>query len=129
MKVEIFTICEAATAKGGTLNILGAFDTIHAKHLPITIPQCSVVLRIRWGRIESGPHSIALHFVDEDGRKIIPPLNQSINVKVSPPDDSAISQLILNAQRLQFKRPGKFVIDLAVDKVEAGSVPFYVKKV
>lgn len=57
MKTEIAAICDAATDQGGKLNMLGVFDYIEA-NLPVVIPRCSIVFRIRYARSEIGKHQL-----------------------------------------------------------------------
>jgi hypothetical protein len=84
MNTEILTICDAAVDYGGRLSILGAFDVIHAHRFPAVHPHCSVALRIRFDRIESGAHPFILNIVDEDGNNIIPPIQGNMEVKMPP---------------------------------------------
>ena len=35
MRVEVFSLCNAATADAGKLNMLGAFDAIRAAKMPV----------------------------------------------------------------------------------------------
>ena len=40
MRVEIFTLCDAATVDaGGKLSILGSFDRLNAREAPVIHPQ------------------------------------------------------------------------------------------
>jgi hypothetical protein len=54
MNIEVYSLCDAATNDTGKLNLLGSFDTIRAKDMPVVHPQCSVALRVRFNSIE-GP--------------------------------------------------------------------------
>src|SRR2546425_8734345 len=47
------------------LNLLGAFDTIHAQQLPAVHPFCSVALRVTFGSGEEGPHKLQLNRSEE----------------------------------------------------------------
>ena len=38
MRLEIFTLCDAATDSVGKLNILGSFDTLWAREAPVSHP-------------------------------------------------------------------------------------------
>ena len=51
MNIEAFLLCDAATGHQGKLNVLGAFDTIYAKQLPVIHPACAIALRIRFTKI------------------------------------------------------------------------------
>ena len=45
MKVEIFTLCDAATVDAaGKLNVLGSFDRLNAATAPVVHPQCALAI-------------------------------------------------------------------------------------
>lgn len=126
MQVEIFSLCDAATADTGKLNILGAFDTIWATNIPAVHPQCSIALRIRFENIERGEHRVTVNFVDLDGRHIIPPANGTVNINFPDQQRSGSANLILNIQMLQLQRFGEYAIDLAIDGRREASLPLFV---
>ncbi|MBL7131813.1 MAG: hypothetical protein ISS45_10530 [Candidatus Omnitrophica bacterium] len=128
MRVELFSLCDAATASAGKLNMLGAFDTIWTKKTPAVHPQCSVALRIRFDSIERGEHKIAVNFVDVDGRPLIPPAKGIINVNFPNEQRSDSANLILNIQGLKLEKYGEYSIDLAVDARQEASLPLYVRE-
>ena len=124
MNIEIAAICDAATANGsgGRLNILGAFDRIFAK-FPLVIPQCSTAFRIRYSRSEAGMHDLTLAFEDVCGK---PSMQSKIPLEpVAQGFDTAAVNMVLNLQRLQIKRPDKYIIRLIVDDEELASLPLY----
>ena len=68
MKVEIFTLCDAATVDAvGKLNILGSFDRLNATAAPVVHPQCSLAIKLRFQRIEEGKKQLRVTFIDQDG--------------------------------------------------------------
>jgi len=85
MEIQVATLCDSAVDYGGKLSLLGAFDTIVARELPAIHPQCSVALRILFRKEEEGSHTLAVNFVNEDGKSIIPPMEGSMNVGSQPP--------------------------------------------
>jgi hypothetical protein len=126
MQIEIFSLCDAATADTGKLNILGAFDTIWTANVPVIHPQCAIALRIRFENIERGEHRVAVTFVDLDGRHIIPPANGTININFPEQQRSGSANLILNIQMLQLQRLGEYAINLAIDGRQIASLPLFV---
>lgn len=128
MRIEIFSLCDAATAAGGKLNVLGAFDTIWAKKVPTVYPLCAVALRIRFESDEKGKHQILVNFVDLDGKHIIPSANGAINVDFFENQRSRSANLILNIQGLKLEKYGEYSIDLAIDSRREKSLPFFVKE-
>jgi len=126
MNIEVYSLCDAATNDTGKLNMLGAFDTIRAKNIPVIHPQCAVALRIRFDSIERGEHKIAVNFVDLDGKNIIPPMNGPINVNFPDGQRSGSANLVLNIQGLKLEKYGEYSIDLAIDGRREGSLPLFV---
>jgi len=127
MRLEIFTLCEAATDSYGKLNILGSFDTLYGKEEPLTHPACAVAVKLRFSRVEEGEHRIKLTFADADGKLVMPPLDSTVKVRMRPGDTTATANLVLNIQRLKLPRFGEYTIDLAVDGRQEGTLPLYVK--
>ena len=85
MKVEIFTLCDAATAdSGGKLNILGSFDRLNANTTPVTHPLCALAIKLRFERLEEGQKRISISFVDSDGKAVMPMLDASSQVSFPP---------------------------------------------
>ena len=128
MQIEIFSLCEAATADSGKLNMLGAFDTIWATKIPAIYPQCTIVLRARFEKIERGDHKVAVHFVDVDGKNVIPPAHGNITMSFSDEQSSGSANLIMNIQGIRLEKLGEYSIDLAIDGKQEASLPLYVKE-
>jgi uncharacterized protein DUF6941 len=129
MNVEAFLLCDAATDQRGKLNVLGAFDTIWAKQLPVIHPSCAIALRIRFAISEGGDHPVKIQIIDQDGNSAGPKLEGNVNVRAGGGMDSIITNLILNIQRLKFEKYGKYRIDLIVDNQKVADLPFVVKEV
>jgi len=128
MQVEIFALCDAATADMGKLSMLGAFDTIWAVKTPAVHPQCAIALRVRFTRIEKGEHRVIVNFVDIDGKNVIPPAQGSIQVNFPEEQSSGSANLILNIQGLKLDKFGEHSIDLAIDGQQKASLPLFVKE-
>ena len=129
MNIEIFALCDAATEAGGKLNLLGAFDSIMAPTVPVAHPSCAVALRIRFKRIETGPHRVKVAVVNADGRPALPPFETQFNIRSGEQDDSAVANLILNLQQLRLEDYGRYSVDLAVDGRQEGSLPLFLRPV
>ena len=130
MKVEIFTLCDAATTDAaGKLNILGSFDRLNAREAPVTHPQCALALKLRFERLEEGQKRIRIAFVDSDGASVMPTLDTTTQVQFRPDDSSATASLVLVIQQLKLPRFGEYSIDLAVDDRHETSIPLLVSPV
>lgn len=127
MIIEVAALCDAATDQGGKLNLLGTFDRVRSP-LPTVLPQCAAAFRIRFSRSESGDHTLSLHLEDLRGIPLIPPLETQLSFPaVNPEFDSQAVNLVLNMQRLRVDRPGKYLLRLRVDQIEAITLPFWVE--
>jgi Family of unknown function (DUF6941) len=130
MKVEIFTLCDAATTdSGGKINILGSFDHIWGNTTPITYPLCALALKIRFEKLEEGQKRIALSFIDADGKSVMPTLNAQIQVRVGPNEISATVPISLIVQQINLPHFGEYSIGLAVDGRQEASIPLFVRRI
>jgi Family of unknown function (DUF6941) len=127
MTTEVFALCDAATVSGGKLNLLGAFDSIHAAQTPAVHAQCAIAARLRFLRIEEGQHRIKLNVVNEDGHPIMPSIDGVLTVNFGQEDESAVTNFIVNIHQLKFESLGQYSIDLAVDGRHETSLPLFVK--
>jgi len=129
MNIELFALCDAATDQQGKLNILGMFDRIFTRQIPAIHPQCSIALRVRFSRIESGAHKVKINFVDEDGKSIMQPLDATLNIQINEPEQSIAANLVLNVQQLKLEKFGHYSIDVAIDGRQEASIPLYVVQI
>ncbi len=129
MKIEVAAICDAATDQSGKLNMLGVFDYIEAE-LPIVIPRCSAVFRVRYTRSEVSSHDLEVTITNTlDGKELIPPIRSSVNFLPIPDSmDSAAVNLILNMNRMRVMDGGKYQLRLRIDEVLLEAIlPIYVR--
>ena len=129
MNIESFLLCDAATDQRGKLNVLGAFDNLFAKELPVRHRACSIATRIRFSKIEAGEHTVRIFIIDADGNSIGPKLEGKIAVRIGENTSTAVVNLILNIQNLEFAQYGQYQIDLAVDGNIQASLPLYIRPV
>jgi hypothetical protein len=128
MKVEIFTLCDAATLDAaGKLNILGSFDRINAPAEPVVHTQCALAIKLRFERVEEGQKKIRLAFVDADGKPVMPPLDGTAEVRFQDDDSTSTVSLALGIQQLKLPRFAEYSIDLAIDGRHEASIPLFVK--
>ena len=129
MRVEIFTLCDAATVDAaGKLNVLGSFDRLSAVQAPIIHPQCALAIKLRFERVEEGKKRIRLAFVDQDGASVMPNIDATAEVRFPGNDSSATVSLALNIQQLRLPRFDEYSIDLAIDDRHEASVPLFVRR-
>jgi hypothetical protein len=130
MKVEIFTLCDAATTDaGGKLNILGSFDRLMAREAPVVHPQCALAIKLRFERLEQGQKRLRIAFVDSDGTSVMPTLDATTDVQFRTEDPTATTSLTLAIQQLRLPSFGEYSIDLTIDDRHEASIPLYVARV
>lgn len=127
MVIEIAAACDAATDQNGKLNILGAFDHIHAP-LPFIYPQFAVAYRIRYQRSEMISHSFTLSIESPDGHAIVPPAHSQVDFgKASRQNESeGVANLIINLHHLGIQHEGKYLIRLRVNQLVISQIPLFV---
>lgn len=129
MKVEVFTLCDAATDQRGKLNILGTFDLICSEQVPIQHPACAVALRVRYSKLEEGPHSVKLTFTNADGQMLIPPMGGDFPVQMAPEALSQARNMVFNFQVLEFPEFGDYSINLYINNTIIDSLPLYIRPI
>ncbi len=125
MQLEILTFCDAAVEYAGRLNLLGASDTIVAAEFPFRYAHCALAMRMRAARIEAGDHAVRVMVINADGAPILDVQGQ-MQVRFIGAFDGAM-HLIINAQNLEFASEGEYSIEVAVDGIQLGSSPLFVR--
>ena len=129
MKIELFSIGDAATESAGKLNVLGIFDVIFASQEPIVHNSCAIAIRIRFTKIEEGKHQCKIAIIDQDGTLVSGEMNADIELKIAPGTTSATANIIINLQQLKFQKFGDYSIDFAIDGQQKASLPLQVKHI
>jgi len=127
MKVEVFTLCDAATDNRGKLNILGTFDQIYAAKMPVVHPACAIALRMRFDKMEEGEHKVNIKMVNPDGKPVFQPMEGEVHPRMAEDVDSVAVNLILNFQNVKIEEFADYQIDLTVDDEALTSVPLRVR--
>lgn len=128
MKIEVFTLCDAATDNRGKLNILGTFDQIYAASMPIIHPACAIALRVRFDKMEEGAHKVNLQLVDPDGRPVFQPMEGEVLPRMAEDVESVAVNLILNFQHVKFGAFADYQVNLAIDDISVASLPLRVRE-
>ncbi len=115
MNIQVAVLCDSALEYQNRLCILGTFDTIRTHQLPVIKPQCSIALQILWSKIEEGPHTIKMRFMDEDGNPTLKAVNSTVKILIPPTSSFVTTNHILNIQQLKFTRTGNYLIVIDID--------------
>ena len=128
MKIEIFSLCDAATDNQGKLNILGTFDQIYAAKMPVVHPACAIAIRLRFDKMEEGVHRVNLQLVNPDGKPVFRPMEGEVNPRMAEDVESVAVNLILNFQHIKFDEYADYQINLAIDDVGMAVLPLRVRE-
>ena len=129
MNIEAFILCDCATDQQGKLNILGAFDLVFARKVPVIHQACTIAARVRFSKLEEGTHKIKVNMIDADGNVAGPVFEQDITVKIPKSENSWVRNIILNVQGLRLASFGEYRIDFAIDDRHEASLPLRVREV
>ena len=129
MKIEIFSLCDAATDNHGKLNILGTFDQIYAAKTPVVHPACAIALRLRFDKMEEGSHAVRLQLVNPDGIPVFQSMEGEVVPRMGDDVGSVAVNLILNFQNVKFEEYADYQINLAVDGIAMASLPLRVREI
>jgi hypothetical protein len=128
MKIEVFALCDAATDNHGKLNLLGTFDQIYAKKVPVVHPACAIALRLRFDKMEEGAHSVKLELVNPDGIPVFQAMEGEVNPRMGADIGSVAVNLILNFQHVKFNEFADYQINLTVDSIAMASLPLRLRE-
>ncbi|MEI6890913.1 MAG: hypothetical protein V5783_01970 [Pontiella sp.] len=128
MKIEVFALCDAATDNRGKLNLLGTFDQIYARKLPVVHPACAIALRIRFDKMEEGAHAVQLQWVNSDGIPVFQSMAGEVKPRMGTGIGSVAVNLILNFQHVKFDEFADYQINLKIDEIAMASLPLRVCK-
>jgi len=125
MQLEILTLCREARYNGQFLDISGAFDVFTGPRAPVVVPACWLAGRVRFERIEEGPHQVKILFMDADGRRVVPEIVEDITVNFSPELPTVCKAFAISFAQLTLPGFGEFAIKVAIDRIILASVPVY----
>ena len=114
MQILLATLCDSAADYQGKLSLLGAFDTLCARELPVVHPQCSLAIRICYDPQDAGRHQMRIRCVDPSDQECLPPFEPMVDVSFPSPFLPFVTRnLVLNLQRVKFDRAGlhRFLVE------------------
>jgi hypothetical protein len=123
MQVEIFTMADAATESAGKLNMLGSFDTIFSKDLPVIFPAFTILSRIRIYKGEELDHKFSVSIEGPDGNQIIEPFHGDLKFTFQKSILFATSNILFNLQGIAFNQFGLYKVILKIDEIPEMSIP------
>ncbi|PKL35632.1 MAG: hypothetical protein CVV44_19055 [Spirochaetae bacterium HGW-Spirochaetae-1] len=128
MKVEIFSMCDAVKDYNGKLSILGTFDTIFSRQMPVVHPIMGIAAKIRFESKKMGKYKIKITIAGDNGKIHIDGIDGEMEVKQAPEKTSAVN-LAVNITNFNIPTFGEYTVNLIIDEEIISSIPLYVRKV
>jgi hypothetical protein len=132
MQKQLALIADSANiSRENKLNILGEFDTLWAREVPIAWPVMWFVAKLKVEGADVGTRQLLLRIVDEDGNTVVPPLTGILEIPAPGEDFSGYFPsipIVLGVQNARFPDFGAYSFELRVDDAILAEVPLYVKK-
>ena len=130
MKVEIFSLCDYATGDiSGKMTLVGVFDSIYSRELPVVIMFCSLAMRVRFDKGEEGIKKFRATIIDSDGIVIVPATEAPVQVFVPPEWPTSIAQIVATIPQLQLPHFGEYSVELEIDGQLQASTPLYAREI
>ncbi|MBQ7018726.1 MAG: hypothetical protein IJN06_06965 [Bacteroidales bacterium] len=105
MQIEIFTMCDNAQDYMGKLVIVGTFNHIHTKALPVMFPGFSIAGRIEYS--VGGNKEFKLSIKDPDNVDFLPPQTWVTEVKMEN-EYVGHANFCLSLNQIVFNKPGMY---------------------
>ena len=70
MKVDVATLCHAASSNGNLLDIVGAFNISYAESVPHVLPVLTLALRLILEETDEGSHVLQVRIIGTDGNEL-----------------------------------------------------------
>lgn len=130
MKVTLALLADGANvSREGKLNILGVFDTIHAKSFPVAHAQMRLVLRMEASPAELGKkHDIEIKLMDEDGVAVLG-IKGQVTPRGAPPGHPLKMDQVVSLNNVAFKKAGRYEFAILIDNDQKTTVPLIVSQI
>jgi len=126
LRIEVFSICEAAVDQNGRLSVLGAFENLNVASIPCVLPHFSVALRLRFWPAEIQQHSVKFVLTNPDGQ----PITQVLEARGLNPagsrERSQACNIIIQINQLPIQDVGEYSVDFYLNGQLEGRLPFCV---
>jgi len=126
MDIQVATLCDSAMDYNSKLCVLGTFDTIGSRVLPVVHPAAALALRICFRQADEGSHQLSIRLIDEDGNNSMQPLEAAIDIKLGEGAEFVTRNMILNFQPLRFEKAGLFSFEVSLGGQALASIPLRV---
>jgi hypothetical protein len=118
MDIQIATLCDFAADYNGKLAIIGTFDTLAARAVPVVHPSCALAIRFCFTPEDVGRHKLSINIINEDGASLDPnnmPIEPEFEVQLPKNVPFLTRNIVMNLQGLRFPEMGIYSIDIGCD--------------
>ena len=126
MEIQVATLCDSAMDYNSKLCVLGTFDTIGSRAVPIVHPQCALALRVCFRAADEGAHKMNIRLINADGKDMMQALEANVDIRMPEGSDFITRNMILNFQPLRFEKAGTYSFEVALGGEVLASVPLRV---
>lgn len=127
MHVTFAMFADAANlSQEGKLNILGVFDALQVATLPTVHPRASLVVRLKGARMESGTHTVSLHWLNPSGVELWSSVGE-LEVAPPPPNVSEMDMPLIASVDLPLDVPGSYTMRIALDSKPSADLTLQVR--
>jgi hypothetical protein len=130
MNISLALLADCANiSQEGKLNILGIFDRVNAKKLPVVHPQMQLVITIEADRAEAErEHKIEIQLIDSDGARLVG-IEGNMRFAAPPPGERIKINHTSQLNNLKFDRFGAYEFKILINNEVRKSVPLTVAEV
>lgn len=126
MEIQVATLCDSAVDYNGKLCVIGTFDQLFARQVPVVHPSCALALRLCFKPGDEGQHKLGIAFVDEDGQPIIKPFEPVMEVRLPAENMFITRNIVVNLQGLKLDKAGTYEVQISMDGNVLASIPLRV---
>ena len=130
MNISLALLADGANiSQEGKLNILGIFDRVNAKSLPVVHPQMQLVLTIEADRAEAErEHKFEIQLIDSDGARLFG-IEGQMKFAAPPPGERIKINHTTQLNNVKFERFGTYEFKILINNEVRKSVPLTVSEV
>lgn len=127
MQVSFALFADAANlSQEGKLNVLGVFDAVQVATLPTVHPRAHLVLRLKGGRTDVGPHTVTLRWRNPEGLELWS-TRGDLDIAAPPNEVREMDLPLIASIDLPIDRTGRFTMNIALDDVPTAEVVLTVR--
>ena len=119
-KLNFIHVCDyASLGEGGKLNVLGIFENIFSKNVPVTHPQLYIVVNVSVKK--AGNYKLHIRIVrDKDSKEIIQQLEFPISINLPSLSGEAKVGVIGQINGIKFEEFGGYTAQVLIDANKVG---------